>query len=58
MERTSCVLLKDEAQKGFAVSATSVRKGAPLYNYAECGDKKYSFHALIGLFEILRGEWA
>jgi hypothetical protein len=53
MERTSCVWLKDETQKGFAVSGTLAREDAPLYNnYVECGDEKGSFHALKGWLEI------
>jgi hypothetical protein len=51
MERTSCVWLKDEAQKVFAVSGILVREYAALYNCAECGDEKGSFHAFGGWFE-------
>jgi hypothetical protein len=53
MERTSRVCLKDEAQKGFAVTGTQASEDAPLYNnYAECGDEKGSFHALKGWFDV------
>jgi hypothetical protein len=53
MERASCVWLKDEAQKGFAVSGILAREDTPLYNnYTECGDEKGSCHVLKGWFEI------
>jgi hypothetical protein len=53
MEKTSCVWLKDEAQKEFVVSGILAREDAPLYNnYAECGYEKGSFHVLKEWFDI------